>query len=392
MDLSGIEVLDLTRLLPGPAATQYLADLGADVLKIEAPGVGDYARDLPPFTESGVGAIYDAVNRGKRSVGIDLKREDGRALFYRLAADADVLVEGFRPGVTDRLGVDYETIAEHNPDSIYCSLSGFGQTGPLADAVGHDLTYEGYAGLLDLTRESEDASPQIPGFPMADMAGGTFAAFSIVSALLSRELGGGGEYLDVSLTEVLTAFGQPLVYDAVQGDPPRPGTTPYSGGLPWYDVYETADGGYVTLAALEPRFWQSFCEAVDREELASVHGTDDTAERDALRAELKSLFQERTREEWLEALEGTEATVGPVLTFAEALEHRHLAERGLLREAASGAPRLDHPAVVNGERPAASGDSPKLGADTRDVLTAAGIHESRIDALVADGVLATPEA
>ena len=397
MDLSELRILDLTRLLPGPYATQLLADLGAEVIKIEDPNLGDYARDLPPFTEAGVGAVYDAVNRGKRSVAIDLKTEEGREVCLELLDDADVIFEGFRPGVAARLGVDHESVREQQPDIIYCSLSGFGQTGPMADTVGHDLTYEGLSGILDLTRDDENARPQIPGFPMADMAGGLFAAFSILGALLSREWGsgsgerpGGGEYLDISLSEVLASFGQVHVPQALGDDPPRPGETEFTGGFPWYEVYETADGGYVTLAALEPQFWRAFCEAVGRDDLIGLHGTEDEAELDALRIELEELFAGRSRDEWLEHLEGVEATVGPVLAYDEMLDHPQFEARGFLlggEGGKQGAPRVGFPALVNGSRPTVSGHSPQLGEHTVEVLSARGFEEERIDELAADGVL-----
>lgn len=393
MNLAGVRMLDLTRLLPGPFATQLLADLGADVVKIESPDTGDYARDLSPYTAEGVGAIFDAVNRGKRSVAIDLSTPDGQAVFRDLLADADVVIEGFRPGVAGRLGVDVETVHEHDSEIVYCSVSGFGQTGPLADSAGHDLTYAGYAGLLDMTRAGPDASPEIPGYPIADMAGGLFAAFAVVGALLSRELHGGGEYIDVSLTEVLTAFGQPLAYEALEGDPPTAGETELTGGLPWYAVYETADGEYLTLAALEPKFWKTFCETVDREDLESVHGTRDDAELAALRTELESIFAEQSREEWLGVFGSEDAMVGPVLSLEETLSHPHFAERGLVREPeGTDAPRIGFPALVGGDRPAATGSAPEQGGDTEAVLREAGIEGDRIRTLVEEGVLGIGES
>src|SRR6056297_3088540 len=255
MRLDGIRVLDLSRLLPGPYATQLLADAGAEVIKIEDTDAGDYARVMPPYTDDGVGAIFDAINRGKRSVALDLKSDEGREAFLTLAESADVVFEQFRPGVVDRPGVDYESVRARNENVVYCSLSGFGQTGPHADRVGHDLNYVGMAGLLDMTRADEDSPPQIPGYPVGDMAGGLFAAFSIVGALLSRELGNtGGEYVDVAMTDVVASFSQSIAYDALAGEEPRPGETALTGDGPWYDIYECADGRYVTIAALEPKF------------------------------------------------------------------------------------------------------------------------------------------
>lgn len=392
MDLSGIRILDLTRLLPGPYATQLMADLGADVIKIEAPGVGDYAREMPPFTDDEVGAIFDAVNRGKRSVAIDLKTARGQSAFHELVAEADVLFESFRPGVPDRLGADVETVRTHNPSIIYCSLSGFGQTGPLAGTIGHDLTYQGYAGLLDLTRADEDATPQMAGFPVADMAGGLFAAFAILGALLSREHNGEGTYIDVSLAEVLASFGGILVHQASGDDPPRPGETELTGRDPWYDVYETADGRYVSFAALEPKFWSAFCEAVGRQDLEEVHGTQSDVEREALRAELEELFAERTQSEWLEDLDGVDAAVGPVLPFEETLSHPHVRERDLVQGTETEVPRIGFPGRLDGTRPETHGSPPPLGADTMAVLADAGLAEERLSALREDDVVAGPNS
>lgn len=342
MRLDSVRVLDLSRLLPGPYATQLLADLGADVLKIEDTEMGDYARAMPPLTDRGVGTIFDAVNRGKRSVALDLKSHEGLDAFYELVGTADVVLEGFRPGVVDRLGIDYGTLRAHNDDLVYCSLSGYGQTGPYADRVGHDVNFVGLAGLLDVTRKDETTKPQMPGYQLADLGGGLFAAFAIVGALLSRELGHGGEYVDVSMTDVVASFSQSIAGEALTGGDPRPGQTPLIGGYPWYDVYETADGRYLTLGALEPRFWRTFCTEVDREDLLGLHMTDDPAEREALRDELSNLFASRTRDEWIERL-GDETATAPVLTLAEAVEQPQLAERIVTRPD-DAPPRIGFPA------------------------------------------------
>jgi len=212
--LDGVRVVDLTRLLPGPYATQLLADLGADVVKVESPE-GDYARYATPRLD-GEGGIFSMVNRGKRSVALDLKDDDGLDAFYALLDedgwDADAVVEGFRPGVADRLGIGYEDARERNEDIVYCSLSGYGQEGGASDEAGHDLNYAAYAGLLDMTRAGgADDEPAMPGFPVGDMAGGVFAALSVVSALLGRERGAGGEYIDASMAESLLSFSQAVV-------------------------------------------------------------------------------------------------------------------------------------------------------------------------------------
>ncbi len=388
MRLDGIRVLDLTRLLPGPYATQLLADLGADVVKVEDTGTGDYARHMPPTTDRGVGAVFDGVNRGKQSVALDLKDDDAREAFYALVEDSDVVIEGFRPGVVDRLGVDFDALREYNEDLVYCSLSGYGQTGPLADRAGHDLNYVGRAGFLDMSRDSEGEAPSTPGYQVADLGGGLFAAFSVVSALLSRELGaGGGEYIDVSMTDVVLSFSQTVAYEAfaaadAETEGPRPGGTPLTGAYPWYDVYETADGRYVTLGALEPEFFEAFCEAAGRADLVEYHDTADPAERAALREELEALFAERTREEWVEAVDA-DATVEPVLTPAEAITDEQFAERGVVTGGEH--PRVGFPAVC--DRPDADESVPDHGEHTGDVLRAAGVSEATVERLRETGAV-----
>ncbi|WP_226482513.1 CaiB/BaiF CoA transferase family protein [Natrinema amylolyticum] len=375
MQLDSVRILDLSRLLPGPYATQLLADAGADVVKVEDTEAGDYARHTPPMTERDVGALFDSVNRGKRSIALDLKSGAGRAAFYRLVEEADVVFEQFRPGVAERLEIDYETLAEHNEDLVYCSLSGYGQTGPYAERAGHDLNYVGVAGLLDMTREDEAMAPQIPGYQIGDLGGGLFAAFSIVGGLLSRELGNGGEYVDVAMTDVVASFSQAIAHGALTGDDPRPGETALTGEFPWYDVYETADGRYVTLAALEPKFWTAFCEEVDREELIDAHGTDDPAELAAVREELEALFASRSRDAWLADL-SDETMTGPVCTPAEAVEHPQLEARGLIERPDDAPPRVGFPATGTNVPEHRDESVPAHGEHTDELLAEVGYDES----------------
>jgi len=388
MRLDGVRVLDLSRLLPGPYATQLLADAGADVVKVEDTGAGDYARYGQPETERGVGRIFDAVNRGKRSVAIDLKEERGRDAFHRLATEADVVFETFRPGVTDRLGVGYDDVVEHNPDVIYCSLSGYGAEGPYVDRVGHDLNYVGVAGLLDMTRNGTDEAPRIPGYPIADMAGGLFAAFSIVGALASRELGNtGGEHIDVAMTDVVASLSQAVSADALAGDDPRPGETPLTGRYPWYAVYGAADGRYLTLAALEEKFWEAFCEAIDREDLVEAHGTEDPAELSALRQEIEELFAERPRDEWLDRLADVDAAVGPVNTPAEMVDDPQLDARGVFRRAEGAPPRVGFPARSSTGSTGPDESLPGHGEHTGELLRKHGYGDDEVEALRDDGVI-----
>jgi alpha-methylacyl-CoA racemase len=394
MDLDGVRVLDLTQLLPGPYGSQLLADMGAEVLKVEPP-TGDPARHVQAG-EGWAGHVFSAVNSNKKSIVIDLKSDAGRSVFYDLACEADVVFEQFRPGVTDRLGIDYETLTEYREDIVYCSLTGYGQEGPYRARAGHDLNYVGVAGLLDMTRPGPDESdrredrpergePTPLGYPVADTSGGLMAVTAILGALLERELGGGGAHLDVSMTDAVLSCGQVELAMADDGLDPRPGETPMTGSLPWYDVYETADGEYLTLAALEPRFFQAFCEAVDRPDLFEYHLTRDETERDRLRQELTALFGTRPRTEWLD-LFGDDAMVGPVNTPAEALADPHLADRNCFVETDAGHRRVRLPirAVTDGtgeDETASGGTVPGLGAHTDEILADCGFDAGEIAAL-----------
>lgn len=350
-NLGGIRVLDLTRLLPGPYATQVLADHGADVIKIEEPQLGDYARYMEPYVDD-VGLIFSAVNRGKRAMTLDLTTDEGRSVLNRLVEDADVLVEGFSPGTTDKLGIGYEALSEVNPDLVYCSISGYGQSGPYRDRAGHDLNYQGYTGFLDMTREDSEDKPSVPGFPIGDMASGLTAAQEIVTALLARELGNArGQYLDVSIAESMLAFSQVISAEALAGSSPRPGETLLTGKYPCYGIYEASDGKYVTLSALEPKFWSQFCSLLDREDLEDLHLSDDPEERRELRQELRDLFQTRTRDEWESELGDEGAMVGSVLEPEEVVENPHFESRDDIRRdefrislRAGSKPKQDWPA------------------------------------------------
>ncbi|MFC7073666.1 CaiB/BaiF CoA transferase family protein [Halovenus rubra] len=382
MDLEGVTILDLSQLLPGPYATQLLADFGADVIKIEKPSTGDPARTLS-FSD-GDRSLFETVNRGKRSVAIDLKSREGQEIFYSLVGNADAVLEQFRPGVVDRLGIDYGTLTDHTDNLVYCSLSGYGQTGPYADRAGHDINFVGLAGLLDVTREDEAANPQIPGYQVADMAGGLFAAFSLLGGILSQALGNGGGYIDVSMTDVVASFSQTLTAEALSEGNPRPGKTPLTGALPWYDSYETADGAYVTLGALEPVFWEQFCHEVDRDDLVAVHGTEDPAKREALRAELADLFAQQPRDEWVKRL-SNDTTTAPVLTPAEALEHPQIATRVVNRPEAAP-PRVGFPACGK-SLPESDESIPVHGEHTDEVLHEAGYDENIISQLRENGTV-----
>lgn len=388
MNLDGIRMLDLTQLLPGPYGSQLLADAGAEVIKVEPPD-GDPAR-LVESQPGWAGYVFPAVNNGKKSITLDLKHDEGRAAFYELVANADVVFEQFRPGVVDRLDIDYETLTEYNEELVYCSLSGYGQQGPYADRAGHDLNYVGFAGLADMTRDSADDAPTPPGYPIADMTGGLMAATSILGGLLSRELGNGGTYIDLAMTDAVLSYAQVEVAMASDGENPRPGGTPIAGAFPWYDVYETSDGRHVTLAALEPRFWLSFCEAIDRPDLVEYHMTPEDDDREWLREELAAVFASHTREEWEQRLGSVDdAMFGLVNTPAEAIEDPHIQARDILEETAEGYRRVGFPANVHGtgEQTDQHGGCPDLGEHTEELLTECGFETEEIEGMRDDDVV-----
>ncbi|MDQ2716780.1 MAG: CoA transferase [Chloroflexota bacterium] len=327
--LSGIRILDLSRLLPGAYASQMLADFGADVIKVEEPGLGDYGRVMPPHGPGGMGQLFLAINRNKRSMTVDLKSEEGRAIFLRLVGTADVLLESFRPGVMQRLGLGYERLKEEQPGLIYCAISGYGQEGPYRLRAGHDLNYAGYAGLLYYNRGAQ-GEPAMPATQLGDLAGGSYmAVIGILTALAGRTQTGEGRMIDVSMTEGVMSLLPVFASTYLTTDKaPQPGQSALDGGLPCYNIYETRDGKHVTLAALEPKFWHTFCTRVGHLELLPFHLPVGPAEREQAMEILRGIFKSRTRDEWVAELADIDTCVGPVYSIDEALNDPHAQARG----------------------------------------------------------------
>jgi crotonobetainyl-CoA:carnitine CoA-transferase CaiB-like acyl-CoA transferase len=373
--LRGARILDLTRLLPGNYCTLLLADLGADVIKVEEPERGDYIRLTPPLVD-GEGAIHRALNRGKRSVTIDLKTPDGAMVLRRLARDADALIEAFRPGVMDRLGVGFEALATENPRLVYCALTGYGQDGPYRDRVGHDINYTGYAGILHATGTAE-GPPVLSSVQVGDFGGGMAAALGVVACLGEAARTGRGRFVDVSMLDVAVSWTGVLVswYLATGEAPPR-GRMPLGGGLACYRVYRCADGRHVAVGALEPRFWRVLCEALDIPELVDAH-LDPTRQDDVAGA-LQRIFGSASRDDWVERLAGLEACVSPVNDVAEALADPQVRDRRLLAEV-GGQGVGPGPAIrVSGVGEGALRPARRLGEDTDDVLAEAGLSPDEI--------------
>jgi alpha-methylacyl-CoA racemase len=408
LPLAGIRVLDLSRLLPGGFCSLLLADFGAEVLKVEDTGMGDYIRWSPPYVEgaeqSAKSALFLALNRNKRSIRIDLKREQGREVLLRLVAEHDVVLESFRPGVLDRLGVGYERMREVNPGIVYCAISGYGQSGPKREASGHDMNYLGLIGLLGLTGEREGAGGQGGGHPIqaagqiADLGGGALmAAFGILAALRERDGGpnsqgsGVGQVVDVSMADGALSW-LAMVAGAyfVDGNVPRRGGLPLAGSLICYRPYECADG-WVSLGALEPKFWQAWCRGVEREDLIERQFEGPGSE---AHAQVVAIFKERTRAQWQEFAGAHDCCLEPVLELDEALDSELVRAREMVVTleqpgVAGGVRQLGIPVKLT--RTPGSHDrlpGPALGEHTEQTLAAAGYSPAEIDALLESGAVA----
>ncbi len=386
LPLAGIRILDLSRLLPGPLATQHLADYGAEVIKIEDAGAGDYARTMGAMAGD-TSYFYQVVNRNKKSLRLDLKHPEGRALFLRLVAEADALVEGFRPGVMDKLGLGYAALAAINPRLVYCSITGYGQTGPFALRAGHDINYIGYAGVLDQIGCAGGA-PAIPNLQIGDLLGGTMAAVTgILVALIDVRAGGPGRHVDVAMTDAALAHAIfPLVEVLAHGAVRPRGEDMLTGGVPCYGVYETADGRHMAVGALEEKFWYLLCDTLARPDLKPARLASGEAGARA-RAELAAIFRARAQAEWVGVFDEVDCCVTPVLRLEESLEHAQFGARAMVREV-GGVRQFGPPVSLSGvdagdARPA----PPFAGADNESVLTDLGLDADEIARLGKLGVI-----
>jgi alpha-methylacyl-CoA racemase len=308
--LSGITVLDLTRLLPGPMATQWLVDMGARVIKIEDRGPGDYMRTLNP-------PLFTKVNRGKEFLALDLKNDTDRDTFRQLAAQADALVEGFRPGVMDRLGFGWQALHELNPRLVYVAITGYGYHTPYRDMAGHDINYLSLAGVLDLIGPA-GGPPVIPGIQIADLAGGSmYAVIGLLAALQARHRTGEGAFVDASMTHGSALLLPVAQAQAAAGSQPRRGEDMLSGRYACYNIYQAKDGRYVSVGALEAKFWANLCNALERPDLIADQFATDPRRQEIL-TELRAIFLQRDAEEWFQFFRHIDACVTPVRTVAEA--------------------------------------------------------------------------
>ncbi len=395
LPLEDVRVLDLSRLLPGGFCSLMLADFGAEVLKVEDTGMGDYLRWSPPYyegaQESARSALYLALNRNKRSIRVNLKKERGKEVLRRLARDYDVLLESFRPGVLDRLGVGYETLRAKNAGLVYCAITGYGQDGPYRDRSGHDMNYLGLVGLLGLTGD-RDGPPVQPAGQIADIGGGALmAAFGVLAALRERDRSGEGQLVDVSMADgALSWLAMVAGRYFADGVAPRRGDLELAGRLVCYRPYACKDG-HVTLGALEPKFWHAWCRGVGREDLIDKQfeapGTD-------VHADVEEIFLARTRDEWQAFASEHDCCLEPVLDLDEALDSELVRARQMVVEldqpGTGGVRQLGLPVKLSRTPGEVRAPGPALGEHTREVLASLGYSEAQAAALEESGAVAGP--
>jgi alpha-methylacyl-CoA racemase len=372
--LAGVRILDLTRLLPGPLAAQHLADLGADVVKVEDLGAGDYATP----------AVRALVNRNKRGLRLDLKNPAGADALRQLVKTADVLIEGFRPGVMDRLGLGYAALAAVNPRLVMCSISGWGQTGPLRDQPGHDLNYAALAGVTEQIGNAHGAA--LSNLPVADLLGGTMTAvMGLLAALFDVARGGPGRHVDIAMADgVLAHAVLPLAVLHQTGHTQPPGQGTLTGALACYGLYDTADGRQMAVGALEPKFWEALCDAIQRPDLQPRHRSASALEEAQTRAALAAVFAAQPLAHWAALFADVPACVTPVLRLDETLQHPHFIARGMARPVV-GQPQLGCAVQMTGFQAGQATPAPAPGEHTDALLAEAGFSASAIAALRASG-------
>lgn len=379
--LAGIRILDLSRLLPGPLGAQYLADLGADVIKIEDTQAGDYA---PP-------SLRAVCNRNKRGICLDLKHPAGQAALAALARDADVVIESFRPGVAARLKADYPALSRHNPRLVYCSITGYGQDGPQCHAAGHDLNYSAYAGVADQMGCGPD-QPALSNLPVADVLGGSLTAvMGILAALVDAQRTGRGRYVDIAIADGLLAGAVvPLATLNAHGDTRPAGADSLSGALACYGQYRAQDGRYLAVAALETKFWNALCQRLERPDLQPLHRDGDAAQQARVKRELQRLFGARPLAYWLELLGGADCCVSPVLTLSESLKHPQFTARAMVSQTQHAvygpSAQIASPVKMSGFQFAIHRQAPLPGEHTDQILREAGYDDAGIASLTGRGI------
>lgn len=385
MALEGIKVLDRTQMGPGPYCTMFLGDLGADVIRVD-PGGGRAAEaryPFPPGAEERMRA-YDAEERNKRSIVLNLKVDEALQIYYQMATKADVIVEQSRPGAAERLGVDYKTMREKKPDIVYCAITGYGQTGPYRDMVGHDINYIAVGGALGIMGPN-DRPPAIPSNLLADYAaGGMQAAIGILAAIIARDRTGKGQFVDISMLDgVISLMHVVASMYCISGQVPERGNDILTGGMPFYNVYETKDGKYISVASIEPWFFQNLCSALGREDLAAYQWRLD--KREEVLSLFNDIFRSKNRDEWVEIMKQKDICVAPIYSIDEVLSNPHVLERDMVVE-------INHPelgkvkqvgiSIKLSETPGAIRRlPPRRGEHTEEILLELGYTKQEIEKL-----------
>jgi len=399
--LDGIKILELVRVAPGAFTTMMLADMGADVLKVETPPTAPPELGSAAAAAEARRAAFSFVNRNKRSIALNLKHPDGQKLLHQLAADADVMVEGFRPGVMARLGGDYDTLSQINPRLIYCSLSGFGQDGPYQQYPAHDINFLAIGGVLNLIGQA-DRPPAIPLNIVADYAGASMhGVMGILMALLARQHTGRGQFVDVSYLDTTMSLlaATPVLRDYFfNGASCGRGAGALGGSYPYYAIYETADHNLLSVGCTELWLWENFCRAIGREDLAQHALKPDhfasVADSASLQAkqEVQDIMRQKTRDEWFEYFKGNNVCVGPVYTVEEMVDDPQVQARNMvvnIEDARYGHVRQPGIAIKLSDTPGRIRHTgPSIGEHTGEVLSALGYSEAQRAWLYEDGAVA----
>ncbi|WP_298472993.1 CaiB/BaiF CoA-transferase family protein [uncultured Psychrobacillus sp.] len=388
--LNGLKILDFSTLLPGPFATMMLADMGADVIKIEAPNREDFLKHIEP-KDGEVSATFAHLNRSKRSLALDIKLAESKDIIYRLIEEYDIVIEQFRPGVMDKLGIGYEKLKEINPKIIFCSITGYGQTGPLRNRAGHDINYLSIAGVASYSARKNQA-PVPGGIQVADLAGGSMpAVIGILAAVYHRHSTGEGQHIDVSLTDV--AFSLNAMYGPnflVGGENPKEEEMLLNGGT-FYDYYETKDGRYFSVGSLEPKFQQKLCELLGDRNLIKLSNSNSKEDQQAFKEIVTKEFKARNFDEWISILgDDFDGCVEPVLSFGEAVQHPQILARNMVttvpKSEGGEQQQIAFPIKFSASRPEYRFAGVSTGKHTQEILKSLGMDLPEIQSLAEKGV------